>query len=83
VADAYLSGYFDGIPHAQLMKSESRRISDYHILRLLKIWLETPVEETDAKGIIIGRLGKRTKKSEHRKVLRSPHYYLISTFYHL
>ena len=50
VVDADLSGYFDGIPHAELMKSVSRRISDGRVLRLLKMWLETPVEETDAKG---------------------------------
>jgi RNA-directed DNA polymerase len=50
VVDADLSGYFDSIPHAELMKSVSRRISDGRMLRLVKMWLETPVEETDAKG---------------------------------
>jgi group II intron reverse transcriptase/maturase len=50
VVDADLSGYFDSIPHAELMKSVSRRISDGRLLRLIKMWLETPVEETDAKG---------------------------------
>jgi RNA-directed DNA polymerase len=50
VVDADLSGYFDSIPHAELMKSVSRRISDGRLLRLIKLWLETPVEETDAKG---------------------------------
>jgi RNA-directed DNA polymerase len=50
VVDADLSGYFDSIPHAELMKSVSRRISDRRILRLIKMWLEAPVEETDAKG---------------------------------
>lgn len=50
VVDADLSGYFDGIPHHELMKSVSRRISDSRMLRLIKLWLETPVEETDAKG---------------------------------
>ena len=50
VVDADLSGYFDSIPHAELMKSVSRRISDSRVLRLLKMWLETPVQETDAKG---------------------------------
>src|SRR5208337_1158513 len=48
VVDADLSGYFDSIPHAELMKSMSRRISDGRLLRLIKMWLETPVEETDA-----------------------------------
>ena len=50
VVDADLSGYFDSIPHVELMKSVSRRISDSRLLRLIKMWLETPVEETDAKG---------------------------------
>ena len=50
VIDADLSGYFDSIPHAELLKSVSRRISDGRMLRLLKMWLETPAEETDAKG---------------------------------
>ena len=50
VVDADLSGYFDGIPHAELMKSLSRRISDSRVLRLIKVWLEAPVEEIDEKG---------------------------------
>jgi RNA-directed DNA polymerase len=50
VVDADLSGYFDSIPHSELMKSASRRISDGRMLRLLKMWLETPVEETDDYG---------------------------------
>ena len=56
-----LSGYFDSIPHAELMKSVSRRISDSRILRLIKMWLEAPVEETDGKGNAIGRPGTRTR----------------------
>jgi RNA-directed DNA polymerase len=50
VVDADLSGYFDSIPHAELLKSVARRINDSRVLRLIKMWLETPVEETDAKG---------------------------------
>jgi RNA-directed DNA polymerase len=50
VVDADLSGYFDSIPHAELMKSVARRISDRHLLHLIKMWLEAPVEETDAHG---------------------------------
>jgi len=50
VIDADLSGYFDSIPHADLMKSVARRISDRHVLHLIKMWLETPVEERDERG---------------------------------
>jgi RNA-directed DNA polymerase len=50
VVDADLSGYFDSIPHTELMKSVARRVSDRHLLHLLKMWLEAPVEESDAQG---------------------------------
>ena len=50
VVDADLSGYFDSIPHAELMKSVARRVSDRHMLHLIKMWLETPVEEVDGRG---------------------------------
>jgi RNA-directed DNA polymerase len=50
VVDADLSGYFDSIPHAELMKSVVRRICDRHLLHLLKQWLEMPVEEQDERG---------------------------------
>jgi RNA-directed DNA polymerase len=50
VVDADLSGYFDSIPHTELMKSVARRISDRHLLHLVKMWLEAPVEETDEQG---------------------------------
>jgi len=50
VVDADLSGYFDSIPHAELMRCVSRRISDRHLLALIARWLEAPVEETDARG---------------------------------
>lgn len=50
VVDADLSGYFDSIPHADLMKSVARRVSDGRVLHLIKMWLEAPVEETDKHG---------------------------------
>ena len=50
VIDADLSGYFDSIPHAELLRSVARRIVDRHILGLIKAWLVAPVEEDDDKG---------------------------------
>lgn len=50
VVDADLSGYFDSIPHAELMKSVARRVSDGHLLHLIKMWLKAPVEEIDDRG---------------------------------
>jgi RNA-directed DNA polymerase len=50
VVDADLSGYFDSIPHAELMKSVARRVSDGRLLGLIKAWLEAPVEESDKRG---------------------------------
>ena len=50
IVDADLSGYFDSIPHADLLKSVARRIVDRAMLHLVKMWLEAPVEETDGHG---------------------------------
>ena len=50
VVDADLSGYFDTIPRAELMRSVARRISDRHLLSLLKQWLVVPVEENEEDG---------------------------------
>jgi group II intron reverse transcriptase/maturase len=50
VVDADLSGYFDSIPHAGLMKAVARRVSDPLLLGLIKACLGMPVEETDARG---------------------------------
>jgi group II intron reverse transcriptase/maturase len=63
VVDADLSGYFDSIPHPELLKSVSRRISDRHMLRLIKMWLEAPVEEIDDRG----RHHRTTRNKDERR----------------
>jgi RNA-directed DNA polymerase len=63
VIDADLSGYFDSIPHAELMKSVSRRVSDRHLLALIATWLESPVEEIDERG----RHHRTTRAKDQRR----------------
>lgn len=50
VVDADLSKYFDTIPHRELMRSVARRIVDRQMLRMIRMWLKTPVEERDEQG---------------------------------
>lgn len=50
VVDADLTRYFDTIPHSELMQAVARRISDRHMLALIKGWLKVPVEERDDRG---------------------------------
>lgn len=50
VYDADLKGYFDTIPHDQLLKAVRMRVVDRQVLHLLRMWLETAVVETDDRG---------------------------------
>ena len=50
VVDADLSGHFDAIAHLELMRSAARRIVDKRMSRLIKMRLETPVEEKGEDG---------------------------------
>lgn len=51
MVDADLSGYFDSIPHAELMRSLARRIADGSVLHLIQMWLDAPVEEPGSAGV--------------------------------
>lgn len=58
-----MSGYFDSIPHAELMTSVPRRISDGALLHLIKMWLVAPVEERDARG----RTWRTTRNKDEKR----------------
>ncbi len=62
VVDADLSGYFDSIPHPELMLCVARRVSDKAMLHLIKQWLVAPVEETDERGHV-----RRTTRNKDTK----------------
>lgn len=52
VIDADMEGYFDSIPHDKLMACLRMRVVDGSVLRLIRQWLDAPVEERDENGKI-------------------------------
>jgi RNA-directed DNA polymerase len=78
VIDGDVSQYFDAIPHADLMKSLARRISDRKLLRLLKMWLKAPVAEQAAGGGWRFSGGKRATRGTPQGGVVSP---LLSNVY--
>jgi RNA-directed DNA polymerase len=72
VVDADLSKYFDTIPHAELMQSVARRIVDKDVLRLIKLWLQSPVQITDGDGVRRMEGGKSVKRGVPQGGVVSP-----------
>src|SRR3974377_1891810 len=62
IGDADRAGYLGSIPHADLLKSVTRRIVDRRVLHLIKMWLECPVEETDERGRKTRSTGPKDKR---------------------
>ena len=50
VYDVDLAGYFDSIPHDKLMAAIRMRVVDRSVLRLIRMWLQAPVQENTPKG---------------------------------
>ena len=72
VIDADVSSYFDSIPHADLLKSLARRLSDRRMLRLLKSWLKVPVAEAGPGGGWRFTGGKRSTRGTPQGGVISP-----------
>ena len=79
VVDCDLSNYFGEIPHAELLKSVARRVSDGRMLGLIKAWLEMPVEEDDGEGG--KRRTNRARKERKGTPQGSPISPLLSNLY--
>ena len=79
VVDGDLSNYFGEIPHAELMRSVARRVSDGKMLGLIKAWLEMAIEEDGGSGGV--RRTNRARKERKGTPQGSPVSPLLSNLY--
>ena len=71
VYDADLKGYFDSIPHSQLLACVRMRVVDRSVLQLIRMWLEAPiVERSEEPGG--GSKWSRAKKGTPQGGVASP-----------
>jgi RNA-directed DNA polymerase len=71
VYDADLKGYFDSIPHSQLLACVRQRVVDRSVLQLIRMWLEAPVvEEQEGQGG--GKCWSRPEKGTPQGGVASP-----------
>jgi RNA-directed DNA polymerase len=71
VYDADLKGYFDSIPHSQLLACVRVRVVDRSVLQLIRMWLEAPVVERN-EGQGGGSTWSRPKKGTPQGGVASP-----------
>ncbi len=71
VYDADLKGYFDSIPHSQLLACLRMRVVDRSVLKLIRMWLEAPVVER-SEGQGGGSKWSRPKKGTPQGGVASP-----------
>jgi RNA-directed DNA polymerase len=78
IYDADLTSYFDTIPHDKLLSCLRLRISDRHVLKVIRRWLTAPVRESNPEGTSGGGTLKKPDRGTPQGGVISP---LLSNLY--